>query len=46
MTPEEEAKLKAEATAGWAWLKLHPLVLGVLLGVIMGMGAGAWIFGK
>ena len=50
MTDEEKAKLeataKADATAGWAWLKLHPLVLGVIIGVICGMAAGAFIFGK
>ncbi len=41
-----EEELKADAGKTWAWLELHPLVLGVLIGIIVGLGAGAWIFGK
>lgn len=41
---EQQAKQDAQKT--WAWLQLHPLVLGVLIGVICGLGAGAWIFGR
>lgn len=45
MNDETKQKLETEAKAGWAWLQLHPLVLGVIIGVICGLGAGAFIFG-
>jgi len=40
-----EQELKDDAQKTWAWLTIHPLILGVLIGVIIGLGAGAWIFG-
>lgn len=42
--PPKVQQSQAEAKKGWEWLQLHPLVLGFLLGVIVGLGAGAYIF--
>lgn len=46
MDEQQKAAVEADAKASWTWLTLHPLVLGVLIGVVCGLGAGAWIFRK